>query len=82
MITIVRGRGAADLLEQAHAVHAGQADVEEHDVEIAGLHGRRRLRGIGRRLDFVAVLAEPMVERVADGELVVDNQDAGRGMEP
>ena len=74
-----RGRGAADLLEQAHAVHAGQADVEQHHIERARLHGRHRFRGIGRRLNVIAVLAEPMIERVADGELVVDDQDAGQG---
>ena len=75
-----RGRGAADLL-RASACRPCPASGRQ-----AAPRRKRATasppvasRGIGRRLDFVAVLAEPMIERVADGELVVDDQDACQG---
>ena len=67
---------AVDVLLQFHAVHAGHLDVEQRHVVPFVLQRLQRLGGVLRRRDLVAVLAEPVIERVADRELVVDDQDA------
>ena len=61
------------------AAHAGQPDVEQHQVEPA--RGERleaalpRLRPLGH----VAVQAQQVQERLADVGVVVDDQDLGHG---
>ena len=65
-----------DALEHLDAVHPGQSDVEEHEVDRGGAHDLERARAIGR-VDEVVVVLEDQPERLADTEIVIDDQDDG-----
>ena len=69
----------AQPLEHFEAVHAGHLDVEQHQVGRLALGERQPLLP-GRGQDaLVALRIRGHPQRVADGRLVVDDQDAGFG---
>src|SRR5581483_4942737 len=70
------GRGPAPLhaVEELEAADARQREVGEHDVDLLLLQLRDRLDRVLHRLHRVAVGREPGAQRVADGGLVVDDE--------
>ncbi len=69
----------AQPLEHLDAVHAGHLHVEQHEVGRLALGERQPfLAGRGAE-ELVALVLEGHPQRVADGGLVVDDEDAGFG---
>jgi hypothetical protein len=64
-----------DAFLQLHPVHARHSDVEQGDIERVRFEVTERLQRGGRRRHLVAVLLEPMEQRVSHRELVVDHHD-------
>ncbi len=56
-------------------VELGQAEIEEHEVGAAG--GVERLPAVSGGRDLVALAGEELLERPADGTVVVDHEHAG-----
>jgi hypothetical protein len=67
---------AMDVFLQLHAVHAGHLDVEQRHVDALVLQRPQRFGRVAHGADLVPVLAEPVQERIAHGELVVDDENA------
>ena len=67
---------AAQDVEDLDAVHAGHLDVEEERVRGFALQGLEPLRPGGRFEELVPLVFEDHPQRLADGFLVVDHQDA------
>jgi hypothetical protein len=63
-------------LEHLDAVHAGHLDVQQHEVRRFTLGQREPLLTGGGAEELVAFVLERHAERVADGGLVIDDQDA------
>jgi hypothetical protein len=78
-----RGRGlGADLAAHLQAVHARQHQIQHDQVRNAGAEGRQRGRAVGGRLDAVALPFQVVLDDLADGRLVVDDQDPFPGHAP
>ena len=67
----------AELVEHLEAVHAGQADVEHHQVELAAEGVVEPLAAVGHRGGAVAVGRKSLGDEGRDALLVLDDQDAG-----
>jgi hypothetical protein len=75
----VRERVPADLLEHLQPVHAGHADVEQHEVERSAVGECQPLGAIGRFGDGIASGSQPSRERVAIRVGVVNDKQRGLG---
>ncbi len=72
-------RRAAQGAAHVAAVAVRQREVEEHKVGRGGLEALERLRGRERRDDVEAVPGQGARERLGDGRLVLDEEDARAG---
>ncbi len=71
------GLALLDLRQQLEAALAGQGEVEEHEVEVVLVKHAQSLFAVGGHVDRIAFQREQHFKRLADGGLVVDDQDAG-----
>ena len=71
------GLALLDLRQQLEAALAGQGQVEQHQIEALLLENAQALFAVDGHSDRVALEREQHFERLADGGLVVDDQDAG-----
>ena len=63
-------------LDRLAAIHVGQADIHDGEIDAVALHGLDgRRRGIGRRKPELLVQGELLGQRVAQGLVVIDQQD-------
>ena len=69
----------ADALQHLDAVELRHHQVEDDEVVAAGPDLVLDLRRIAQRLDLVAVALEQRLHVVADGSVVVDDQDPNGG---
>ena len=69
--------GGAEPLADLEAVEPWQHDVEHHQVDRGVREAAQRLLAVGRLHDRVPVLLEREREHLADGVLIVDEQDRG-----
>ena len=77
-----RRRHLFAVAQKLQAVHIRHADIGNHDVEYAGGEPSLGVFAIGRKLDFMPVLAETDLEEFADGAFIVDNEQVGHGLYP
>ena len=66
----------AQPLEHLEAVHARHLDVEQHEIGRLALGQRQPLLAGRRAEELVALVLEGHPQRVANGRLVVDDQNA------
>ena len=66
----------AQALQRLEAVHAGHLDVEEHEIGRLALGEREPVLARCGSEELVAFVFEDHPQRIADGGLVVDDQDA------
>ena len=65
-----------ELLQHFKAVHAWHLDVQEHQVRRFPFHQLDAFVAGGREHHFVALVLEDHLQRVANGRLVIDHEDA------
>ena len=63
-----------DALEHFDPVHAGQSDVEQHEVDLGSAGHIERPRAV-RDVEHVVVIFENQPERLSDAGVVVNDQD-------
>jgi hypothetical protein len=59
---------------QLDAIRAGHLDIDERQVKALRGHLGERVLGTFGHGDIVAFLAKPLIERVADNQFVIDNE--------
>ena len=69
------GKQHAHALDHVEAAHAGQAEVEQHEVERAVRDARERVLAREHGRDGVVLRLERDAQRPQHGRLVVDDQD-------
>ena len=69
--------GVAQCLEHGLALHAGQHQVEDHEIARLGVVGGQRGRAVARIGHAVAVALEIQAQQAAQLRLVLDDQDPG-----
>ena len=77
-----RGVEGLELRDQLQSLAAGGGvarvvEIEEHRVEVGGLHRREHAGGRGGGLDVVALALQQQPQRLADVRLVVRDEDVG-----
>ena len=72
------GMALLDLREQFEAALAGQSQVQQQQVEAVLIENLQPLFAVGGQGDGIALQGEQHFERLADGGLVVDDQNAGQ----
>ena len=75
------GLALLDLRQQLEAALAGQRQVEQHQIEVFLLEHAQSLFAVDGHADRVALEREQHFERLADAGLVVDDQNAGSGLQ-
>jgi hypothetical protein len=69
-----RAAGAAQRLQDAEAIDAGQHHVEQHQVVFAAERQAAAFDAVGRHIDHVAVFAEPFDEVIGQAPVVFDDE--------
>ena len=65
------------LAQDLHAVHPWHLDVEQDEIGPIALHQRNGVRAIAGAHELVLFVFEDHPQRIADGGLVINDQDAG-----
>ncbi len=69
-----------DLGQQFEAALAGQRQVQQHQIEAFLIENPQPLYAVGGHSCRVPLELEQHIERLADGNLIVDDQDAGHAV--
>ena len=69
---------APEILQQVEAAHAGQRDVQNHDVPLGAAHFAQTFFGVGGFTDEGRVerLGEHLLDALAHDRMIVDEKDA------
>src|SRR5581483_6713361 len=65
----------AELLQERAAVHAGHHHVQHDEIGLSPCHMAKRLVAVARVVGVIALLLENLHEQLADGGMVVYDQD-------
>ncbi len=70
--------GLAPFLEHAHAVHLGQAEIEDHRVVRFGVAEEMAFLAIAGRIDHIARIAQRALQQALQIVIVFDQKNAHR----
>ena len=81
-VMTIAGSAGRQPVEQRVPVHAGHAQVGEHQVDVARVDGGERLRAVLGLDDLVGDAGQHRLEHLAEARVVVRDHDGADGRQP